>query len=333
LTHVPHRVALLPGDGVGPEISDATLEVVRGAGVAVEWEEVAVGTRAMVSHGTPLPEATLERVRANRVALKGRIFAAPGSGLRNPNVELRRVLGLYAQVRPVRSLPGSRYPDLDLVVVRESTEGEYAGLEHRVVPGVVETIKVVTERACSRIAAFAFDWARRNGRKKVTAVHKANILKRSDGLFLDCVREVAKGEPAIAYEELIVDNTCMQLVLDPYRFDVLVMESFYGDLVADLCVGLAGGISASRAATFGENVAVFEAVHGEAPALVGKNLANPLPLLGSAVLMVRHLGEHEAAERIERGIRRVLEERRVVTCDLGGHARTFEMARAIVDAM
>ena len=330
---MPHRVTLLPGDGIGPEIADATVEVVRAAGADVEWEEVPVGTRSMVTHGTPLPHVVLERVRANGVALKGRILAAPGSGLRNPNVDLRRALGLYAQVRPVQSLPGSRYPGLDLVVVRESTEGEYAGLEHRVVPGVVETIKVVTAAACRRIAAFAFEWAARHGRRKVTAVHKANILKRSDGLFLECVRDVARTNPAIAYEEMIVDATSMQLVLDPHRFDVLVMENFYGDLIADLCAGLAGGISASRAATFGEGVAVFEAVHGEVPSLVGKNLANPLPLLGSAVLLLRHLGEAAAAERIDRGIRRVLEDRRVVTPDLGGTARTLEMARAIIDAL
>ncbi|MGH7856369.1 MAG: isocitrate/isopropylmalate dehydrogenase family protein [Candidatus Binatia bacterium] len=328
-----HRVTLLPGDSIGPEVADATIQVVAATGVSIEWDEVVAGTRAMVNHGTPLPEQALERIRRNRVALKGRILTAPGSGVLNPNVALRRALGLYAQVRPVRSLPGSRYPDLDLVVVRESTEGEYAGLEHRVVPGVVESIKVVTEKACVRIARFAFEYALRHGRKKITAVHKANILKMSDGLFLDCVRRVAKQNPGMAYEELIVDNTSMQLVLDPYRFDVLVMESFYGDLVADLCAGLAGGISAARSASFGEGLAVFEAVHGEAPELVGRNLANPLTLLGSAVLMLEHLGEAEAAERIDGGIRRVLQDRKVVTRDLGGSARTVEMAQAIVDAM
>jgi len=325
-----HRVVLLPGDGIGPEVADATVAVVDATGAGIEWEEVVIGSRAMVSHATPLPESALERIRTAGIALKGRILPGPGSTMTNPNVELRRALGLFAQVRPAKGLPGCAYPALDLVVVRECTEGEYAGLEHRVVPGVVQSIKVVTDQACSRIGEFAFGYAERCGRKKVTAVHKANIMKLSDGLFLDSVRRVTKRHPAVAYEELIVDNTCMQLVLDPSRFDVLVMENFYGDLVADLCTGLAGGISASRAASFGEKVAVFEAVHGEAPALVGRNLANPLPLLGSAVLMLEHLGESAAADVIERAVRRVFEERKVVTRDLGGNARTMEMARAII---
>ena len=233
----------------------------------------------------------------------------------------------------MRSLPGSRYPDLDLVVVRETTEGEYSGLEHRVVPGVVESIKVVTAAACSRIARFAFERAARTGRKKITAVHKANIMKLSDGLFLACVRAVATEYPAIALEEMIVDNTAMRLVSDPYRFDMLVMESFYGDLVAELTTGLAGGMSASRSALYGDGIAVFEAVHGEAPDLVGKNLANPLPLLGSAVTMLQHLGESEAAGRIEHAIATVLTEKRTLTRDLGGTARTMEMAAAIAGAL
>jgi isocitrate dehydrogenase (NAD+) len=328
-----HRVVLLPGDSIGPEIADATLLVIEAAGVSVEWIEARAGVRAMVNYGTPLPSETLELVRHTGVALKGRLLAAPGSGIANPNVTLRKVLGLYAQVRPVRSLPGSRYPDLDLVVVRETTEGEYSGLEHRVVPGVVESIKVVTAAACSRIARFAFERAARTGRKKITAVHKANIMKLSDGLFLACVRAVATEYPAIALEEMIVDNTAMRLVSDPYRFDVLVMESFYGDLVAELATGLAGGMSASRSALYGDGIAVFEAVHGEAPDLVGKNLANPLPLLGSAVTMLQHLGESEAAGRIEHAIATVLTEKRTLTRDLGGTARTMEMAAAIAGAL
>jgi len=328
-----HRIVLLPGDSVGPEIADATLLVLEAAGVPIEWVEARAGVRAMVNYGTPLPRETIELVRRTGVALKGRLLAAPGSGIANPNVTLRKVLGLYAQVRPVRSLPGSRYPNLDLLVVRETTEGEYSGLEHRVVPGVVESIKVVTEAACSRIARFAFERAERMGRKKITAVHKANIMKLSDGLFLECVRAVAKEHPAITLEEMIVDNTAMRLVSDPYRFDVLVMESFYGDLVAELLTGIAGGMSASRSALYGDGIAVFEAVHGEAPDLVGKNLANPLPLLGSAILMLQHLGETEAAERIERAIVRVLTEKRVLTRDLGGTARTVEMAAAIAKAL
>jgi len=328
-----HRVVLLPGDSVGPEIADATLLVIEAAGVPIEWIEARAGVRAMVNYGTPIPSETIELVRHTGVALKGRLLAAAGSGIANPNVTLRKVLGLYAQVRPVRSLPGSRYPGLDLVVVRETTEGEYSGLEHRVVPGVVESIKVVTEAACSRIARFAFERATRLGREKITAVHKANIMKLSDGLFLECVRAVAKEHPAIAFEEMIVDNTAMRLVSDPYRFDLLVMESFYGDLVAELVTGLAGGMSASRSALYGDGIAVFEAVHGEAPELVGKNLANPLPLLGSAVLMLQHLGENRAAERIERAINEVLTEKRALTRDLGGTARTVEMAAAIANAL
>jgi isocitrate dehydrogenase (NAD+) len=324
---------LLPGDSVGPEIADATMLVLEAAGVQIEWVEARAGVRAMVNYGTPIPGETVELVRHTGVALKGRLLAVAGSGIANPNVTLRKALGLYAQVRPVRSLPGSRYPDLDLMVVRETTEGEYSGLEHRVVPGVVESIKIVTAEACSRIARFAFERARRLGRKKVTAVHKANIMKLSDGLFLECVRAVAREHPAMAFEEMIVDNTAMRLVSDPYRFDLLVMESFYGDLIAELVTGLAGGMSASRSALYGDGIAVFEAVHGEAPDMVGKNLANPLTLLGSAVLMLEHLGEHEAAARIERATDTVLRERRALTRDLGGSARTIEMASAISKAL
>jgi isocitrate dehydrogenase (NAD+) len=327
-----HRATLVPGDSIGPEVADATLLVLEASGVNIEWDEVVVGARAMVNYGTPLPHEAVDRVRKTGVALKGRILGAT-AGVTNPNVALRRALGLFAQVRPVKSLPGSRYPDLDLVIVRETTEGEYAGLEHRVVPGVVESIKVVTEAACARIGEFAFAHAERAARKKVTAVHKANIMKLSDGLFLQGVKKVAARHPGIEYREHIVDSTCMQLVLDPYRFDVLVMENFYGDLVADLCAGLAGGISAARAASFGDGVAVFEAVHGEAVDLVGKNLANPLTLLGSAVLMLEHLGEAEAARAIDAAIQRVLTDRKVVTRDLGGSARTIEMARAIAAAL
>jgi isocitrate dehydrogenase (NAD+) len=326
-----HRVTLVAGDGVGPEMADATIYVLEAAGVAIDWEEVVAGERALVTSGTPLPAAALDSIRKNRVALKARLRGAPGTT--NPNVALRRELGLRAQIRPVRSLPASRYPGLDLVVIRETTEGEYAGLEHRVVPGVVESIKVITEAGCTRIAEFAFDYARRARRKKITAVHKANILKVSDGLFLDCVRRVATRHPQITLEERIVDSTCMQLVLDPYRFDLLVMESFYGDLVADLCAGLAGGISAARAASVGDGIAVFEAVHDAPAEWVGKNWANPLPLLGSSLLMLEHLGELEAAARIEAAIAEVVGDAKSVTRDLGGSARTIEMAQAIARAL
>jgi isocitrate dehydrogenase (NAD+) len=324
-------VTLVAGDGVGPEVADATVHVLEAAGAPIEWEEVVAGERALVTYGSPLPSAALDSIRRNRIALKARLRGAPGSA--NPNVTLRRELCLGTQLRPVKSLPGSRYPGLDLVVIRETTEGEYAGLEHRVVPGVVESIKVITEKACLRIGEFAFGFARRVGRKKVTAVHKANILKMSDGLFLDCIRRVAARHPETVLEERIVDSTCMQLVLDPYRFDVLVMESFYGDLIADLCAGLAGGVSAARAGSIGDGIAVFEAVHDAPPEWVGKNLANPLLLLGSAVLLLEHLGEVETAARVDRAIAQVLGERKALTRDLGGSARTIEMAQAIVAAL
>jgi isocitrate dehydrogenase (NAD+) len=319
------------GDGVGPEVADATVHVLEAAGAPIEWEEVVAGERALVTFGTSLPSAALDSIRRNGVALKARLRGVPGAA--NPNVTLRRELGLGTQLRPVKSLPGSRYPALDLVVIRETTEGEYAGLEHRVVPGVVESIKVITEKACTRIGEFAFAYAQRAGRKKVTAVHKANILKLSDGLFLDCIRRVAARHPEAVLEERIVDSTCMQLVLDPYRFDVLVMESFYGDLIADLCAGLAGGVSAARAGSIGEGIAVFEAVHDAPAEWVGKNLANPLLLLGSAVLLLEHLGEAETAGRVDRAIARVLQDRRRLTRDLGGSARTIEMAQAIAAAL
>ncbi len=326
-----HRVTLVAGDGVGPEVADATVHVLEAADAPIEGEEVVAGERALVTYGTALPSAALDSIRKNGVALKARLRGAPGAA--NPNVALRRELGLGTQLRPVKSLPGSRYPALDLVVIRETTEGEYAGLEHRVVPGVVESIKVITEKACTRIGEFAFAYARRAGRRKVTAVHKANILKLSDGLFLDCVRQVAARHPETVLEERIVYSTCMQLVLDPYRFDVLVMESFYGDLIADLCAGLAGGVSAARAGSIGDGVAVFEAVHDAPPEWIGKNLANPLLLLGSAVLLLEHLGAVETAARVERAIARVLEDRKALTRDLGGSARTIEMAQAIAAAL
>jgi len=326
-----HRVTLVAGDGVGPEVADATVHVLERAGVTIDWQEAIAGERALVTYGTALPAATFDAIRRTGVALKARLRGAAGTA--NPNVAMRRELGLGTQLRPVRSLPRSRYPRLDLVVVRETTEGEYAGLEHRVVPGVVESIKVVTRSACTRVGEFAFDYAERNGRKKVTAVHKANILKVSDGLFLDAIREVARRHPGVALDERIVDSTCMQLVLDPYRFDVLVMESFYGDLVADLCAGLAGGVSAARAASIGTGVAMFEAVHDAPSEWIGKNLANPLLLLGSAVLMLEHLGERAAAAAIDGAIARVLTDGKTVTRDLGGSARTIEMAKAIAASL
>ena len=332
MSHAPRRVTLIPGDGVGAEVADAVVRIFAAARVPVEWELAAAGAEAMRRYGTPLPGEAIESIRRNGVALKGRLVRPPGESFESPNVTLRKVLDLYANLRPVRNFPGraSRFTDLDLVIVRENTEGEYAGLEHRVVPGVVESIKVTTAEASTRIARFAFALAGRDKRRKVTAVHKANIMKRSDGMFLECCRAVAKEHPAIEFQELIVDNTCMQLVMNPHQFDVMVMQNFYGDLISDLCAGLVGGLGVVPGANLGDDVAVFEAIHGEAPELAGKNRANPMPLLVSALYMLRHLGLGAHADAITGAIGSVLREGRHVTPDLGGNAGTLEMADAII---
>ena len=328
-------VTMIPGDGVGPEITNATVRILAAAGAPIDWEYVESGATALAREGTPLPAALLASIRRNRVALKAQINASQVPGFENPNIALRKELDLYANVRPIKTFPGhpSRYPDLDLVVIRENTEGEYSGLEHQIVPGVVESIKVTTERASLRIARFAFEYAVRERRKKVTAVHKANIMKVSDGLFLRCCRKVAEEFPAITFQELIVDNTCMQLVMNPYQFDVMVMQNFYGDLVSGLGNGIAGGISVVPGVSLGDELAVFEALHGDAPELVGKNAANPLPLLVSALYMLRHLGYGDLADRITGAVTKVLGDRNRLTRDLGGSAGTREMADAIIAAL
>jgi isocitrate dehydrogenase (NAD+) len=327
-----HPVTLLPGDGIGPEVTEAVVDIFAAAGAPVAWERAEAGAAARRRHGTALPAATLDAIRRTGVALKGRLAVGEGGGAENPNVALRKVLDLYANVRPVRSFPGraSRWPALDLLVVRENTEGEYAGLEHQVVPGVVESIKVTTERACTRIARFAFERAARQGRRKVTAVHKANIMKRSDGLFLACCRTVARDHPGLEYQELIVDNACMQLVVNPLQFDVMVMQNFYGDLVSDLCAGLVGGIGVVPGVNHGDGIVVFEAIHGDAPHLAGTGRANPMPLLVAALALLRHLGFDSWADRITGAVADVLREARHVTPDLGGDAGTREMTEAIV---
>jgi isocitrate dehydrogenase (NAD+) len=331
VTHAVRRVTLIPGDGVGAEVADAVVHIFAAARVPVEWERAEGGAAAMRHHGSPLPEETVESVRRNGVALKGRLVRPAGEAFESPNVTLRKVLDLYANLRPVRNFPGraSRFAGVDLVIVRENTEGEYAGLEHRVVPGVVESIKVTTAEASTRIARFAFALAAREKRRKVTAVHKANIMKRSDGMFLECCRAVAKENPGIEFQELIVDNTCMQLVMNPHQFDVMVMQNFYGDLVSDLCAGLVGGVGVVPGANLGDDVAVYEAIHGDAPELAGKNRANPMTLLVSALLMLRHLGLGAHADAITGAVGAVLREGRHVTPDLGGNAGTLEMADAI----
>jgi isocitrate dehydrogenase (NAD+) len=325
-------VTLIPGDGIGPALADAVVRIFAAAAVPIAWERITAGDQALRSHGAAIPAELIASVLRTRVALKGHLAVRLGEERENPNVALRKLLDLYANVRAVQSFPGrtSRYPGLDLVVVREATEGEYAGIEHRVVPGVVESIKVTTERACTRIARFAFAYAAAAGRKQVTAVHKANIMKRSDGLFLECCRAVARDYPAIAFRDLIVDNACMQLVMDPYRFDVMVMQSFYGDLVSDLCAGLAGGPGVVPSASFGDDRAVFEAVYDDAPAAAAPGGANPMILLVSALAMLRHLGLGAYAERITAATAAVLGEGREVTRDLGGTADTRAMADAII---
>jgi isocitrate dehydrogenase (NAD+) len=329
-----HRVTLIPGDGIGPEVSAAVLRIIDAAGVIIEWERFIVGGQAQDLAGSSLPDEVVESVRRNKVALKGPVATPVGSGFESVNVRLRKILDLYANLRPVRNLPGvpSRFGDVDLVIVRENTEGLYSGLEHEVVPGVVESLKIMTEKASTRIAIFAFEFARKYRRKKITAVHKANIMKKSDGLFLKCFRQVAVNYPDIEHDEKIVDNTCMQLVMNPYQFDVMLMENLYGDIVSDLAAGLVGGLGVVPSGNIGQHAALFEAVHGTAPDIAGKNLANPTALLMSAIMMLRHIGEQKAADRIESALNTVLKKREKVTRDLGGTASTSEFAEAIIAA-
>src|SRR5262250_3291284 len=330
-----HRVTLIPGDGIGPEVSAAVLRIIEAVGVEIDWERFIVGGHAQDLAGSSLPEEVIESVRRNRVALKGPVETPVGGGFESVNVRLRKILDLYANLRPVRNLPGvqSRFGDLDLVIVRENTEGLYSGLEHEVVPGVVESLKIMTEKACTRISRFAFEYARKNQRKKVHAVHKANIMKLSDGLFLRCSRNVSKQYPEITYGEHIVDNTCMQLVMNPYQYDVLVMENLYGDIISDLCAGLVGGLGLVPSANLGDRCAIFEAVHGSAPDIAGKNLANPTALLRSALLMLRHIGEADAALKIRNALERVYRDRDKLTKDVGGKAGTKEFADEVIAAI
>src|SRR6187549_3335786 len=330
-----HTITLIPGDGIGPEIVAATVRIIEATGVDIAWETHIMGAQALEKYGTTLPDDTIESIKRNRVALKGPQMTPIGKGFTSVNVGLRKALDLYANVRPVKALPNipCRYPELDLVVVRENTEDLYAGLEHVVVPGVVESIKIITEKASTRIAQYAFEYAVANGRKKVTAVHKANIMKLSDGLFLECFYNVAKNFPDIESDDKIIDNCCMQLVMRPEQFDVLVLENLYGDIVSDLCAGLIGGLGLAPGANIGELGAVFEAVHGSAPDIAGQGVANPTALMLSAIQMLRYLGEREAAQRFEKAMLEVFEEGRYLTKDLGGAAKTNEFARAIVEKL
>jgi isocitrate dehydrogenase (NAD+) len=328
---MPHQVTLIPGDGIGPELAEATRRVLDASGVAFEWEVQDAGEGVMAQYGTPLPDHVLESIRRNKVALKGPITTPVGSGFRSVNVTLRQVLGLYANLRPARSIKGlqTRYEDVDLVIVRENTEDLYAGIEHMVGKDAAESIKIITRAASERVARFAFEYAVANGRRKVTAVHKANIMKCTDGLFLRVCGEVAEGYPDIEFEDRIVDNMCMQLVQKPELYDVLVLPNLYGDILSDLGAGLVGGLGVAPGANIGTKAALFEPTHGSAPKYAGQNKANPTALLLSGVLMLRHLGEQEAAVRVETALREVIAEGKTVTYDLGGTAGTQEMARAI----
>lgn len=327
-----YQIVVIPGDGIGPEVTAATQRVVEATGLGIDWVRHLAGQAALDAVGHPLPAETLAAVRTANATLKGPTATPSGIGFRSVNVELRQKLHLYANYRPARSLPGvpSRYENVDLVVVRENTEGLYSGLEHEVIPGVVESLRVVTEQASERIARFAFETARRQGRKRVTCVHKANILKLSDGLFLRTCRRVAESFPEIAFDDCIIDAAAMKLVINPHAFDVMVMENLFGDIVSDLTAGLVGGLGLAPSANVGDDAAVFEAVHGSAPDIAGKGIANPTALILSAVLMLRYLRERAAADRIENAVRAVFAGGKVRTGDLGGTATTDEFITALL---
>lgn len=333
-----HTVCLIPGDGIGPEVAEAACRVLDASKAPINWLELPAGAGAVEEHGDVLPDKTVEAIEVHRVALKGPITTPIGKGFRSVNVQLRKRLNLYAAVRPVRSMPGikTRYENVELVVIRENTEGLYSGLENEITAGVVQSLKIATRTACERIARFAFNYARERGRRRVTVFHKANIMKMSDGLFLDCARRVHEQEaPGIVYDELIIDNGCMHLVREPSEFDILLLENLYGDVVSDLCAGLVGGLGVVPGANIGEGCAVFEAVHGSAPDIAGKGVANPLALIMSGVMMLNHLGETAAAERIKKAYDRVLNDGNPaeITRDIGGQGTTQSFADAIISRM
>jgi isocitrate dehydrogenase (NAD+) len=337
-----YTVTLIPGDGIGPEVAQAMRRVIDATGVSIEWDVQEAGEAVIEKYGTPLPEHVLESIRRNKVGIKGPITTPVGKGFRSVNVSIRKELDLYANLRPTKTIPGvaSRYEDIDLVVVRENTEGLYAGIEHDVIPGEAsEAIRLITRRASERIVRFAFEYARANGRKLVTAVHKANILKLTDGLFLRTAQEVAAQYPDIEFNDRIVDNLCMQVVQRPHEYDVLVLTNLFGDIVSDLCSGLVGGLGVTPGANMGDELAVFEPVHGSAPKYTGQNKVNPTATIRSGVLMLRFLGETEAADRVEAAVNKVIAEGKKVTYDLKPHrddptaVGTQEMADAIIEAM
>jgi isocitrate dehydrogenase (NAD+) len=330
-----HKVTLIPGDGIGPEVTNAAVRIIDASGVKIDWEPFSAGAEAFAKYGEYIPKELTESIERTGLGLKGPVTTPIGGGFSSINVALRKQFELFANFRPIRNLPSlpTRYPSVDLAIVRENTEGLYSGIEHEVVPGVVESLKIVTEKASTRIAKFAFEYARREKRKKVHAIHKANIMKMSDGLFLRCSREVAKGFPEITYGEHIVDNTCMQLVTNPYQYDVMVMENLYGDIISDLCSAFVGGLGLVPGANIGLKCAIFEAVHGSAPDIAGKDIANPTAVLQSGVLMLRHMGEVEAADRVHTALEKTYKEKLHLTRDVGGNSGTSEFADTVIANM
>ncbi len=326
-------ITLIPGDGIGPEVCNVVKKVIKEAGLSINWEQVNAGARVMEESGTPLPDKVIKSIQKNKIALKGPITTPVGSGFRSVNVAMRKKLDLYVNLRPVRSFAGynTDFKNIDLLIFRENTEGLYSGIEHMVGRDAAESIKVITRKATKRIVMAAFEYARREKRKRVTVVHKANIMKMSDGLFLETARDIAENYPDITFDDRIIDNMCMQLVQYPEDYDVLVMPNFYGDIISDLCSGLIGGLGLTAGANIGDKIAIFEAVHGSAPDIAGKNLANPIALLLSAVLMLRHINEPEVADKIELAVHKTLAEGSTLTVDLGGQASTEQMTADIIN--
>jgi isocitrate dehydrogenase (NAD+) len=330
-----HKVTLIPGDGIGPEVTAAAVRILEATGVKFEWESYAAGADAFAKFHEYIPKELTESIEHTRVALKGPVTTPIGGGFSSINVQLRKQFELFCNFRPIRNLPGvtTRYPGVDLIIIRENTEGLYSGIEHEVVPGVVESIKIITEKASTRISRWAFEYAHKFGRKKVHAIHKANIMKLSDGLFIRCSRNISKEYPEISYGEHIVDNTCMQLVTNPYQYDMLLLENLYGDIVSDLCAAFVGGLGLVPGANFGHECAIFEAVHGSAPDIAGRGIANPTAVTRSGILMLRHLGEQEAANKVKYAVHSVYREGKHITRDMGGKASTSEFADAVIEAM
>jgi isocitrate dehydrogenase (NAD+) len=330
-----HKVTLIPGDGIGPEVTGAAVRILEASGVKIDWETNNAGAEAFEKYHEYIPKELIASIERTGVGLKGPVTTPIGGGFASINVTLRKQFELYANFRPIRNLPSlpTRYPSVDLAIVRENTEGEYSGIEHEVVPGVVEALKIITFKASTRIAKFAFEYARREKRKRIHAIHKANIMKMSDGLFLRCTREIAKDYPEITYGEHIIDNTCMQLVMNPYQYDVLVMPNLYGDIISDLCAAFVGGLGLVPGANLGEQCAIFEAVHGSAPDIAGKDLANPTAVVQSSILMLRHLGEIEAADKVHAALEKTYKEKLHLTRDVGGQSGTSEFTDAVIANM